>query len=111
MIGGFVTAGAPGSSAQVLIRAIGPSLATQFGITDALADPIVRLFNANGVVINSNDNWKDTQQAEIQATGKPPTNDLESAILITLPQGNYTAIVTGKNGGTGVGLVEVFKER
>jgi sugar lactone lactonase YvrE len=110
MIGGFVTAGAPGSSTQVLIRAIGPSL-TQFGISDALADPTVRLFNANGVVIGSNDNWKDTQQAEIQATGNPPTNDLESAILITLPPGGYTAIVTGKNGGIGVGLVEVFKER
>ena len=110
MIGGFVTAGAPGSSTQVLIRAIGPSL-TQSGITDALADPTVSIFNSNGMVIASNDNWKDTQQTQIQATNKAPTNDLESAILITLSPGSYTAIVSGKNGGTGVGLVEVFKQR
>ena len=110
MIGGFISAGPAGSSTEVLIRAKGPSLA-QFGITDALADPTLRVFNGNGVVINSNDNWKDTQQAQIAATGNAPTNDLESAILITLAPGNYTAIVSGKNGGTGVGQVEVFKQR
>ena len=57
----------------------------------------------------SNDNWKNTQQAQIQATGFAPPNDLESAIYATLPNGNYTAILTGKNGETGVGLVEVYK--
>jgi len=107
MIGGFIPAGPPGTSIQVLVRAKGPSLA-QFGIPDALADPSLRLFNGNGTVIGSNDNWKDTQQAQIQATGNAPTNDLESAILITLTPGNYTAIVSGKNGGAGVGQVEVF---
>lgn len=110
MIGGFVTAGPAGSSSEVLIRAKGPSLA-QFGISDALADPTVRVFNGNGALIGSNDNWKDTQEAEIQATGDAPTNDLESAILLTLAPGNYTAIVSGKNGGVGVGQVEVFKLR
>jgi len=110
MIGGFISAGRAGSSTEVLIRAKGPSLA-QFGITDALADPTLRVFNGNGVVIGSNDNWKDTQQAAIAATGNAPTNDLESAVLITLTPGNYTAIVSGKNGGTGVGQVEVFKQR
>jgi hypothetical protein len=108
MIGGFIPAGPPANSIQVLVRGKGPSLA-QFGITDALADPILRLFNGNGVVIASNDNWKDTQQTEIEATGNAPTNDLESAILIPLTPGNYTAIVSGKNGGSGVGQVEVFK--
>jgi hypothetical protein len=57
----------------------------------------------------SNDNWKDSQQAAIQNSGLHPPNDLDSAILITLSTGNYTAIVSGKNGGTGVGLVEVYR--
>ena len=57
----------------------------------------------------SNDNWKDSQQAAIANSGLQPRNDLDSAILVTLPTGNYTAIVSGKNGGTGVGLVEVYR--
>jgi len=56
-----------------------------------------------------NDNWKNTQQTVIQNSGFAPPNDLESAILATLTNGNYTAIVSGKNGATGVGLVEVYK--
>jgi hypothetical protein len=88
---------------------VGPSL-TQLGVLDPLADPTLRLINSQGLTVASNDNWKDTQQAEIQATGQAPTNDLESAIFATLPSGGYTAIVSGKNGGTGVGLVEVFKQ-
>jgi sugar lactone lactonase YvrE len=107
MIGGFV-AGGTGNS-EVLIKAKGPSLA-QFGISNVLADPVLRLFNSNGAVIASNDNWKDTQQTDIQATNNPPTNDLESAILINLAPGSYTAIVTGKNGGTGLGQVEIFRQ-
>ena len=57
----------------------------------------------------SNDNWKDSQQAAIKNSGLQPPNDLDSAILVTLPTGNYTAIVRGKNGGTGVALVEVYR--
>ena len=57
----------------------------------------------------SNDNWKDSQQAAIHNSGLQPPNDLDSAILVTLPIGNYTAIVRGKNGGTGVALVEVYR--
>jgi hypothetical protein len=57
----------------------------------------------------SNDNWKDSQQAAIENSGFQPPNDLDSAILITFPTDNYTAIVTGKNGGTGVGLVEAYR--
>jgi hypothetical protein len=108
MIGGFIPVGPPAGAIQVLVRARGPSLA-QFRITDALVDPTLQLFNANGMVIDSNDNWRDRNQAQIQATGMAPTNDLESAILITLTPANYTAIVSGKNRGSGVGLVEVFK--
>ena len=107
MIGGFAIAGADGS-AMVVVRAIGPSLLTRFAIQGALADPTLTLFDGNAMQIGFNDNWKDTQQADIQATGFAPTNDLESAILMTLPYGNYTAIVRGNNNATGVGLVEVF---
>lgn len=107
MIGGFIPAGEPESSIQVLVRAIGPSLA-QFNITDALADPTLHLVDSNGVTLGSNDNWKDTQQAEIQATGKAPTDDRESAIILTLSPASYTAIVQGSNGAVGVALVEVY---
>ena len=107
MIGGFIPAGPPAGSIQVLVRAKGPSLA-QFGIPDALADPTVRLFNGNGAVIASNDNWKDTQQADIQATGKAPTDDRESAIILTLAPAPCTAIVSGSNDNPGIALVEVY---
>jgi Putative Ig domain len=107
MIGGFIVSGANGSL-NLIVRALGPSLA-QFGVPNPLADPLLGLYDANGTLIISNDNWKDSQQAAIQNSGFHPPNDLDSAILVTLPTGNYTAIVTGKNGGTGVGLVEVYR--
>lgn len=107
MIGGFVSAGNAGTI-KVLVRAIGPSL-SQFGLTGVLADPTLRVFDSQGMVIASNDNWKDTDQAAIQATGHAPISDLESAVLLTLAPGGYTGIVSGKNGGTGLGQVEIFK--
>jgi hypothetical protein len=107
MIGGFIAAGGNGN-VQVLVRAIGPSLG-QFAITNALPDPILTLIDANGTQLAANDNWKNTQQTAIRQTGLAPGNDLESAILITVPAGNYTAIVAGKNGVTGVALVEVYR--
>jgi hypothetical protein len=70
--------------------------------------PMLELHDANGALIACNDNWKDTQQAEIQASGFAPPNDAESAIIATWPPGNTTAIVTGKNNTTGNGLVEVY---
>jgi hypothetical protein len=66
------------------------------------------LVDANGSVVASNDNWKSTQKTEIQATGLAPPNDKEAAILTTLPPGSFTAIVSGKNGETGIALVDVF---
>jgi predicted methyltransferase len=60
------------------------------------------------MLIRFNDDWRTNQQAEIQATGIPPTNVLESAVIEILPPGNYTAIVAGYQGATGVGLVEVY---
>jgi len=106
MIGGFITSG----NTDVVVRGLGPTL-TQFGVANALADPIVTLVNSMGTVVATNDNWKNTQQAAIQATGLAPPNDLEAAILTTLAAGNYTAILSGKGGGTGIGLVEVYKLR
>jgi hypothetical protein len=64
--------------------------------------------NANGDLIGSNDNWKSIQQSEIEATNLAPGDDAESALLQELAAGSYTVIVAGKNGGTGVGLVEVY---
>jgi hypothetical protein len=92
---------------EVLLRALGPTLA-QFGVAGALADPTIELHNGAGTIIATNDNWKDSQQAAIAATGLAPPNDLESAILITLVPGNYSVVVRGKNNSTGVGLVDVY---
>jgi len=107
LIGGTIIGGNPGSLQRVLVRALGPSLASA-GVTTPLADPTLSLRDANGNVIANNDNWKDSQQADIAATGKAPLNDHESAILALLGPGNYTAIVAGKNGTTGVALVEFY---
>jgi hypothetical protein len=107
MIGGLIVGGHNGSGARVLVRAIGPSL-TAFGVPGALADPVVELRDGNGSKVAENDDWKQTQQTEIQATTLAPTNDLESAVLTTVPAGNFTAIVRGFNNTTGVALVEVY---
>lgn len=103
LIGGFIVTGT--EAKKVLIRAIGPSLP----VAGKLANPTLELYDAGGLLL-SNDDWKSTQQAEIEATTIPPTNDLESAIVTTLPANNsaYTAIVRGVNNTTGVGLVEVY---
>jgi len=89
------------------VRAIGPSL-TSFGVAGALQDPTLELHDGFGTLIVLNDNWKESQQAEIEATGLQPTNDFESAIVMTLLPAPYTAIVRGKNDTTGVALVEVY---
>ncbi len=102
MIGGFILSGA--NDANVIVRAMGPSLP----VPGKLEDPSLELFDRNGTSIASNDNWGDTQQAEITATGIPPTDQRESAIVATLAPGVYTAIVRGVNNTTGVALVEVY---
>jgi uncharacterized delta-60 repeat protein len=105
LIGGFIIDGP--QSKTVLIRGIGPSLAT-FGIATPLADPILKLHDHTGALIGSNDNWQDTQRSQIIDTGLAPTNDFESAIVTTLAPGAYTAIVQGKAMTTGTALVEIF---
>ena len=94
--------------AKVIVRAIGPSL-TQAGIANPLQDPTLELHDGFGSGIIVNDNWKESQQAEIQATGLAPSNNAESAIVATLSPGPYTAIVRGKNGTSGVALVQVYQ--
>jgi hypothetical protein len=103
MVAGFIGT----DPTRVVIRGIGPSL-SQAGIAGALQDPVLELHNSSGATIEANDNWRDTQQAELQATGLAPTNDFEAAMVATLSPGAYTAIIKGKNGTTGVGLVEVY---
>jgi hypothetical protein len=104
-IGGFIISGS--APKHVLIRAIGPSLNSS-GVPNPLADPFLDLYRSGSSPIASNNNWRDTQEASIKATGLPPVNDFESAIDATLQPGNYTAVVHGNNAGTGIGLVEVF---
>jgi glucose/arabinose dehydrogenase len=104
-ISGFIVTGT--APKLVAVRAIGPSLAS-FGVLGPLADPVIELRRGDGSLVMANDNWKDTQQAEITGAGLAPPNDKEAALIASLTAGNYTAIVTGKNGGTGVALAEVY---
>ena len=106
MIGGFIVSGA-GGSANVLLRAIGPTLA-QAGVNGALQDTVLELFNGSGTSIAVNDDWRTDQEHEIINTTVPPTDNRESAILRSLNPGNYTAIVRGKDNTTGVALVEAY---
>ena len=100
--------GAGNGAARIMIRAIGPSLAA-FGVSNPLQNPTVSLRDGNGAVLSSNDDWAQNSNAtEIYLTGIAPSNQAESAVLMTLPAGAYTAVVAGANGGTGIGLVEVY---
>jgi hypothetical protein len=103
-IAGFIIRG---GTKTVLLRAIGPSL-TRYKIEDVLADPVLELHGPTGFTTLTNDNWRVPNGTAIQATGIPPTNDLESAILATLAPGQYTGIIKGNGNTTGVGLVEVY---
>lgn len=108
LIGGFIVAGS--EPKKVILRGIGPSLT----VAGALADPTLELHDGNGTLA-TNDNWQDTQRNEIIATGIPPSNSLESAIVANLPaapaaQGGapYTGVLAGRQGGTGIGVLEVY---
>ena len=107
LIGGF-TLGA-GEDAQVAVRGLGPSLG-QFGLTNALTDPTIELHNSNGSILTSNDNWMDdpVSAALLTAHGLALPDTRESGIFTMLPPGQFTAILAGKNGTIGIGLVEVY---
>jgi hypothetical protein len=107
-IGGFIITGA--SPKHVVLRALGPSLKAA-GVTDPLADPVLELRDSNGVLRQRNDNWKDdpAQRALIEKDGLAPSNDFESAIdELILDPGSFTAIISGKNGTMGVGVIEIY---
>ena len=104
LIGGFINRG----GGRLLVRAIGPSL-TAFGVPSPLPDPVLTLKDNNGVTLATNDDWQSSQAPDITATGLAPTNSAESAILTSLPAGNYSGVVSGKGSATGIALVEVFQ--
>ena len=103
LIGGFIVTGT--QPKKIIVRAIGPSLA----LAGKLADPTLELHDASGALLESNDNWVDSpnKQAIIDST-IPPPNNAESAIVRSVPPGNYTAIERGVNNGTGIGVVEAY---
>jgi hypothetical protein len=109
MIGGFVLGGTSINPAKVVVRALGPSL-QQAGIASPLGNPTLQLFDNNGQIVASNDNWADvpSQAAELQTLNLAPNNPAESAIVATLPPGLYTAVVAGSGAETGIGLIEVY---
>ena len=94
--------------ARVVARAIGPSL-SNVGVANPLQDPTLELRDNNGILLAANDDWKDSQQTALEASGLAPQNNAESAIVTRLGPGAYTAIVRGKSGSTGVGLVELYR--
>jgi hypothetical protein len=113
LIGGFVAGPERAANTRVVIRGIGPSLSGS-NVPTPLQDPTLELHNGNGDKIATNDNWKiddktqQSQQAAIQATGLAPKDDRESAILIELAPDSYTAILAGKGGTSGNGVVEIY---
>jgi arylsulfate sulfotransferase len=106
LISGFIIGDV--ASATVVVRALGPSLAS-YGVSNPLSDPVLEIYDSHGSLIASNDNWQDNNNAiDVQLNGLAPPNALESALVLHLPAGEYTAIVSGANGATGNALVEVY---
>lgn len=106
LIAGFIVTGA--NPKRVIVRGLGPSLSAG-GVADALTDPTLELHDGQGALLVVNDDWKDTQAAEIQSTGIPPTDARESAIVRTLPaNAAYTAVVRGKGDSQGTAVVEAY---
>lgn len=105
LIGGLIISGT--GPKRVIIRGIGPSLAAS-NVPGPLPDPTLKLFNSQAQLVASNDNWPDTQAAEIFATGFAPPNIKESAILTTLQPGAYTVILDDAAGATGIAVVDTY---
>jgi hypothetical protein len=108
MIGGFIL-GNSTNPTHVAVLGIGPSL-SQFGLTDLLVDPTLELHDGNGALMVSNDDWTDdsTTATELVTRGLAPQSPKESGIFSSLPPGQFTAILAGKDGGIGIGVVEIF---
>lgn len=116
LIEGFIVLGPGGSIKKIMVRALGPFL-SQFGVTDALANPTLEIRDASDALIATNNNWRNTelggiitgdQSVEIEGSGLAPANDLESAIIANLSPGSYTAVVRGVGNTTGTGIVDAF---
>jgi hypothetical protein len=108
MIGGFIVGPVDHGSPEVVVRAIGPSLASS-GVANTLQDPVLELHDQSGTILATNDNWlTDRNSSFVLAAGLAPSDTRESALAITLTPGNYTAIVRGANDTVGVALVEVY---
>jgi hypothetical protein len=107
LIGGFVVGGSALANNAVVIRALGPSLSGS-GVPNPLTDPVVELRDSSGGLIASNNDWQDTQKAQIEASGLAPSNPHESAIFATLPVGNYTAVVRSRDQSSGTAVVEIY---
>ena len=108
VIAGFILGGNNGND-RIVVRGIGPSL-TALGVPNALPDPTMELRDSNGALLMANNDWQENsaQAAELTAAGLAPTNNLESGMAAMLPPGLYTALLAGRNNGSGVGLVEVY---
>jgi hypothetical protein len=106
MIAGLILGGGTGHN-SILVRALGPSLA-EFGIANPLPNPKLGLYDPQGTLLLTNDDWRQTQEMAIERTGLAPTNDLEAALILLLPPGNFTAIVSDAGESTGIALVEVY---
>jgi hypothetical protein len=106
LIGGFIVGGSALANNAVVVRAIGPSLSP--GVSSPLSDPVLELRDSSGAIVASNNDWQDTQKAQIMATGLAPTDPRESAIFATLAAGDYTAVVLSGDHKTGLAVVEVY---
>jgi len=107
MIAGFIVGGG-GAQTRLIVRGVGPSL-VESGVSDPLADPVLEVRDVQGTLLATNDNWRDTQQAEIEATTLAPQNEFESVTALWAAPGVYIATLQGNGGGTGVGVLEVYK--
>lgn len=106
-IAGFISGG--NDAKRVILRGIGPSMRVKGeAVAGALRDPVIELHDAAGSLLAANDNWRSDQESEIQSTGLAPADDRDAAIIRTLPPGEYTAIVKGADGSSGLALAEVF---
>lgn len=107
LIGGVTVAGS--GSLKLVVRAIGPTL-VKYGVTNALQNPTIALYNSNGTLLRSSDSWiSDANEAsQLTTTGYAPTDSREPAMIVLLPAGTYTAIVEGGNGATGIALFDAY---
>jgi hypothetical protein len=107
LIGGFIIAGH--TKKKVILRGIAPSLKINGApIPGVLPDPVIELHRSDGTTVATNNDWKDTQQTEIEASGLAPADDREAAIAASLDPGDYTVVLSGRNNSTGIGLVEAY---